>query len=431
MTRQSDGTPHSPRRFHDTGLFEGGPHVTRQHTPHARNQFQPLPAPVGQPPYHLALGDVIPDQIKAIQVAGRLAFHITGDTGGVRRPEVQQIVETHMESDLQARIGHDLFDLTPGARPQGAAGAGGGGGRSRQGAVGATGVAGAATAPSFFYHLGDVVYYYGQADQYYSQFYEPYVHYGAPIFAIPGNHDGDIDPTSSAVPSLDAFMRNFCAREAGYTPEVGDAYRQAMTQPNTYWTLEAPFVTIIGLYTNVPEGGQMDSTQIQWFHEELRNAPTDKALIVAMHHPIYSLDNHHSGSAYMEGKLDEAMKSTGRIPDAVFAGHVHNYQRFTHQLGGREVPYVVAGAGGYWNLHYIAKGPNGPVETPLQFPGRELTLETYVDDRHGYLLLEVTPTTMTGRYFTVPRPQESWRSPARREDLFTLDLKTHKLVLQR
>src|SRR5690348_17748218 len=34
--------------------------------------------------------------------------------------------------------------------------------------------------PAFLYHLGDVVYYYGEADRYYEQFYEPYKGYDAP-----------------------------------------------------------------------------------------------------------------------------------------------------------------------------------------------------------------------------------------------------------
>jgi acid phosphatase type 7 len=50
------------------------------------------------------------------------------------------------------------------------------------------------SAPTFFYHLGDVVYYNGQITDYYSQFYEPYNHYNVPILGIPGNHDGDPQP---------------------------------------------------------------------------------------------------------------------------------------------------------------------------------------------------------------------------------------------
>jgi len=180
--------------------------------------------------------------------------------------------------------------------------------------------------PAFFYHLGDVVYYYGEDNGYYSQFYEPYQQYPLPIFAIPGNHDGDVfDDTEQ---SLAAFAANFCAPVPAITKDAGDVSRDAMTQPNVYWTLDTPFVTIIGLYTNVPEGGKLDNYQIAWFESELAAAPTGKALIVAMHHPIYSADQYHAGSQYMGQLLEQAIQKTGRTPDVIFAGHVHNYQRF-------------------------------------------------------------------------------------------------------
>ncbi len=38
-----------------------------------------------------------------------------------------------------------------------------------------------------------------------------------------------------------------------------------MTEPNVYWTLETPFVNIIGLYSNVPEGGEIRQEQFDWF----------------------------------------------------------------------------------------------------------------------------------------------------------------------
>jgi hypothetical protein len=41
----------------------------------------------------------------------------------------------------------------------------------------------------------------------------------------------------------------------------------------------------------------------------------------------------------------------------VLSGHVHSYQRFERDLGGKKVPYIIAGAGGYANtlklLHKI------------------------------------------------------------------------------
>ena len=65
-----------------------------------------------------------------------------------------------------------------------------------------------------FYNLGDVIYFNGQSEYYRSQFYEPYQYYQPHIFAIPGNHDGDIhtrknDPPVTE-PSLAGFMTNFC-----------------------------------------------------------------------------------------------------------------------------------------------------------------------------------------------------------------------------
>jgi hypothetical protein len=90
-----------------------------------------------------------------------------------------------------------------------------------------------------------------------------------------------------------------------------------MTLPNVYWTLLAPFVTIIGLYTNVPEGGQVDDQQTAWLVPELKAAPTDGALLVALHHPPYSADAHHGGSARMGALLDMVFQQSGRGSDAV------------------------------------------------------------------------------------------------------------------
>ena len=74
-----------------------------------------------------------------------------------------------------------------------------------------------------------------ERNQYYPQFYEPHLHYTAPIFAIPGNHDGDLGiPPVGA--SLEGFMVNFCATAAAVTPDAKDVSRPAMTQPNCYWT---------------------------------------------------------------------------------------------------------------------------------------------------------------------------------------------------
>ncbi len=362
--------------------------LRKHHGIHPNQQFQLLPPPTGKAPYHLKLEDVLPaDRMNAMKAAKKLVFQTTGDTGGVKSGTPQAIVAQHMEADLNTSPDHDK--------------------------------------PAFFYHLGDVVYYYGEKEYYYGQFYDPYQNYNAPILAIPGNHDGAVLDTQ--VPSLAAFVNNFCAPTPQITPEAGDTVRHAMMQPNVYWTLEAPFATIIGLYTNVPEGGMLDQDQIDWFHDEMRAAPEDKALIIAMHHPIYSGDTWHSGSAYMGDVLDQAMKETKRVPHLVLAGHVHNYQHFTrnYEVNGEklQIPYIVAGAGGYFHLHHEQMLDGNAVNFGHTFAEEQVTLERYCDDRHGFLRLEVTPEEIKGIYLTVPRPQEKWRTPAQPFDTFVQKLK--------
>ena len=63
------------------------------------------------------------------------------------------------------------------------------------------------------------------------------------------------------VPTLDAFLTNFCAAEASVSPDSGGLIRSVMTQPGVYFTLDAPFVSIIGLYSNVLDGPGVISSQ--------------------------------------------------------------------------------------------------------------------------------------------------------------------------
>ncbi|MDE1830100.1 MAG: metallophosphoesterase [Thaumarchaeota archaeon] len=371
------------RRFHlprPTGKIP-----TIKQEPHGNQQFQPLPLPTGSKPYHLSLADVLPaDQISQINNSGSISFHTIGDTGGIVDGTPQQNVADAMELDYGS------------------------------------------SKPAFFYHLGDVVYFYGEVSNYYAQLYEPYLHYPRPILAIPGNHDGDV--TVGSAPSLAAFVENFCAKEPHRTPEAGEAPRDAMTQPNVYWTLEAPFVTIIGLYSNVPEGGQFESSQLDWFANEMSSAPKDKALVISVHHPAYSADNEHGWSAVIEKTFDDAFKKSGRIADLVLTGHVHNYQRFTRELNGLEIPYIVAGSGGYHNLHKLNPYYGKNVTVPYKMPNvNNLTLENYCVDHYGFMRIEVSKGSIVGQYFVVPNSKDAWNDPYKLVDKFQIDTTNHNI----
>jgi 3',5'-cyclic AMP phosphodiesterase CpdA len=155
-----------------------------------------------------------------------------------------------------------------------------------------------------------------------------------------------------------------------------------------YWTLVHDWLRIIGLYSNVPEGGQFTDEQLRWLIEELRAVPQDVTVILAMHQPVYAIDITHGSNLTLADALDVCFAKAGRVPDAVFTGHAHNYQRFARRLGDRQIPYVVAGAGGYYERHAIAEGVSA---LPASFPGLDgVTLEAYEDQAHGFMTVTVT-----------------------------------------
>jgi acid phosphatase type 7 len=131
-------------------------------------------------------------------------------------------------------------------------------------------------------------------------------------------------------------------------------------------------------------------------------ADKNKTLVVAVHHPIYSFDDHHSGSPTMAKELEDAINQSRRVPNMVLSAHVHNYQRIEREVGQHTIPFFVIGNGGYWNLHHLAAA-NG-----YQDPETEAKLVSSVDSRHGFMTFEISDSVINGHFTTVPRPQESW-----------------------
>ena len=159
------------------------------------------------------------------------------------------------------------------------------------------------------------------------------------------------------------------------------------------------WLRIIGLYSNVPEGGQFADEQLRWLTEELRAAPQDVTVILAMHQPVYAVDITHGSNLTLAEALEGCFADAGRAPDAVFTGHAHNYQRFARRLGDRQIPYIVAGAGGYYERHAIAEGVSA---LPASFPGLNgVTLEAYEDETHGFMTVTVTPAGAEVAYTAV------------------------------
>jgi hypothetical protein len=340
-----------------------------------KNDLQPVPKP-STPQPRIDLASVLPSKyVKAITAAKTLVFHAVGDTGAAK------VDRSHT---MQRAIAQEA---------------------SVADAMSADVKLGGATGPAFLFHLGDVVYYFGEAQYYYDQFYEPFRGYDRPILGIPGNHDGVVfGPGTDApqVPTLAAFLRNFCAAAPAASPDAGGLVRSTMTQPGVYFTLDTPFVSIVGLYTNVLEspgvissqGGKYPTVgddQLAFLEAELKRlAPARKALqravVIACHHPPVSADGVHGGSAGLAADIDAAARAAGFWPDAVLSGHAHLYQRFTREVDGRNIPYVVAGSGGF----AVTPPKHGMPPAPVTVGEYTLVKDPIAD--FGYLTVTVDMT---------------------------------------
>ncbi len=342
-------------------------------------QVQAFPAAANTTPLNLTT--FLPaDIINAITAAGKIVFHAVGDTGAAKVSSRQPAAEAIAN---QGRVADAMTADV------------------------------AVSDIAFFFHLGDVIYQFGEAQYYYDQFYEPYRNYDRPIFAIPGNHDGMVFGEGSAapsVPSLSAFLTNFCAATAAPSPDAGGLMRTTMTQPGVYFSLDAPFVSIIGLYSNVLDGPgvissqggaypisdeQLNFLQAQLLRLKMLKTTSPRAVVLALHHPPLSVDAKHGGSTGPLADIDTCCAAAGFWPDMVLSGHAHLYQRFTRTVaaaGGKQTPYIVSGSGGYAATAPQAGLPAAPVTVG------DATLEVNPIVDFGYLTLTCDGATLTATF---------------------------------
>ena len=363
----------------------------------------PFPAPRGLPEPRLSLADVLniqqADLENQIKANKQLVFHSTGDTGNTRGPTDQNLVADKLVSDFS--------DYDPQDRPL------------------------------FFFHLGDVIYSFGEAQYYYDQFYEPYRNYPAPIIALAGNHDGMVAP-GTKVATLAAFLENFCVVPPHFhvTPEAGGLSRTAQIQPGVFFTFEAPMVRILALYSNTLEDpgviadSDIGDSQIKYLEAALKRVKSesfDGALILAHHHPAYTAGSQHGWSTDMLGQIDKACNDAGVWPHAVLSAHAHNYQRFTRLHGKTQIPYIICGNGGHGLAKLRQKGISAlRTPQPLDVPqgSDKVILENYDDEDFGYLRLVVTATQLRIEY----HPASDGTGAKTPDDFVTVDLAKRQLV---
>jgi len=347
-----------------------------------------------------ALGEPGPQMVQAIQAKNQIAFQVIGDSGASASSKYVDDV------DVSDAITNDYHTSNP------------------------------ASVPSFLYHVGDVVYDFCESQYWFDQFYDPYRNYPNPIFAIPGNHDSFVVPnTPPDQTPLTTFSSNFCAVSPVVTKEAGSLHRTAMTQPGVYFTLDAPFVRIIGLFSNAledpgvisSESGKWTSVpdfQLDYLKAQLQQVVAESyagALLIAVHHPPFTYapqstgaGGDHYGSFAMLAEIDTICSQVGVYPHAFLSGHAHNYQRYTRNLtfNGKaiSVPCVVCGNGGH-NVNSIVS-PRGGVTPPLPtfkadvsyldqsavFSGTSLVINEFDVTCFGYLNVTANATQLTIMY---------------------------------
>lgn len=411
------------------------------------NQWTAVPVdpPAALSDFTLRLSDVDHSENERIKESGVMTFHMAGCAGDFLHHNYQQAVADAMAAQVNS-----------------------------PGSVGVPG--GPATNASFFFHLGDVVYKPDKADKkisgketadqrqmYNAQFYVPYTGYHRSIFAIAGNHDGKNSPPDDTS-AIHHFLLNFCSPQRTLSPDNQTDGRLAMNQPYVYWRLDTPLAYIIGLYSNIANGGILDDPtrhpkgpQYQWLVEQLKQVkeenvsnPARKAVLLAMHYPPYS------GAANFKERgdptlgptpgvenarpfsdlLQDAFTESGQRPDAVFSAHAHLYQRLKYCYHDDwEVPYLIAGCGGHFPIESMGEMCNGdpgltqtppfPAVMPNGFPlpyGDEVQVVACNDLSFGFLRVTIASNKLTGEFFAVIEGSLT------RNDAFELDMDKHKVI---
>jgi hypothetical protein len=307
---------------------------------------------------------------------------------------------------------------------------------------------------SFFYHLGDMIYTISGSDaeggepvKPYSlslwddQLFGPYAKFPRKIFAIAGNHDGKY---KEKIQALRDYFQFFCGDTV--QQPTGAKHRRQMTQPYIYWRLDTPYAYIIGLYSNIANGGILDKPseyttanftdgpQYKWLVEQLQAVAAmnktagaqRKAVLLTVHYPPYSgasnfniRGDQSQGGPPAKGKhpaqpnnydvpylavaLQQAFEVSEQRPDAIFSAHAHLFERLNYKFAdGAVMPCLIVGCGGHSPLEKLFDACDGTSQKAskppfdavkpgsFEFPKGDQAKVKYYDDRRqgghfGYL----------------------------------------------
>ena len=219
----------------------------------------------------------------------------------------------------------------------------------------------------FMVVCSDVIYPAGDVEDYDAKFYEPYERYPRPIYALPGNHDwydglvgfmhhlckaevSALPATQERASSLREWLRRrLWRRPANKGPQglperrrTEDGWRSDQRSP--YFAIETGPLLVVGIDTGM--GGAIDREQGEWLRRISREVDKPKLLLTGK--PLYVDGEHHPYPIEGGGTVDEIVRAPEHNYVAAVGGDIHNYQRYSVRVSGRETPlyYIVSGGGG-------------------------------------------------------------------------------------
>ena len=217
----------------------------------------------------------------------------------------------------------------------------------------------------FMVICSDVIYPSGDAEDYDAKFYGPYDGYQRPIYALPGNHDWN--------DGLVGFMHHLCGAEVSSLPgtegrsrSLKERLRRLLwrrparrdpeelpvrrrtdeglrsSQRSPYFAIDTGPLLVICIDTGL--GGPIDRDQGQWLRRISRDVDKPKILLTGK--PLYVDGEHHPYPIEGGGTVDDIVREYDYV--AAIGGDIHNYQRYSVKVSGRDKPlyYIVSGGGG-------------------------------------------------------------------------------------
>lgn len=210
--------------------------------------------------------------------------------------------------------------------------------------------------------------------------------FDCPAFAIPGNHDYQMAPTSKFEMQLE-YARGGISR---WTMPAG---RYKITYPP-----KNPTITLIALDSNMPNEraqpwpppnntyytmtDEARQEQLAWLSDALSAELTTPFLIVMGHHPLYSNGPHGDNRTLIRDWDPLLRKAKVHL---YLAGHDHDLQHL--EFAGHPTSFLLSGAGGapLNNLKPPAKGAYGP----------------YAEKVHGFTHLQIRTDLLIARHIDI------------------------------